>query len=249
MEIAGKIALVTGAASGIGRATALALAHAGAAVVVGDLDEVGGAETVRQIAAAGGRAAFVRGDVATPDGVRALFAAAEQQFGGLDIVHNNAGIVSGSTPPWPETPLERIALLTSVNLAGVEMGTRAALDAFAKRGGGVVVNTASTAALGPMAMDPMYAASKAGVVLFTQSCKSLKDTHNVRVNAVLPGMVDTPIIQKTGDGQTPATWLRVNPARMLRPEQIAAAVLDFVRDDTLAGETRVVANPPAPAAP
>lgn len=242
MEIAGKAALVTGAASGIGRAIALALAREGASVAVVDLDAAGGAETVRQIEAAGGQACFIAGDVATPDGVRAFFAACEQQFGGLDIVCNNAGIVSGSTPPWPETPLEKIALLANINLVGVEMGTRRALDAFAKRGGGVVVNTASIAALGPMPMDPMYAASKAGVVLFTRSCAALKQSHNVRVNAVLPAMVDTPIIKKTGDGTTPAAWLPLDQAVLLRPEQIADAVLEFVRDDTQAGETRVIST-------
>lgn len=242
MEIAGRVALVTGAASGIGRASALALADAGAAVVVVDVDADGGEETARRIRERGGRAISVRADVSKPDGVRAMFEAAAAAFGGVDIVHNNAGIVSGDTPGWPGTTLERLHDLVSINVAGAIMGTRAAIDAFAQRGGGAVVNTASIAALGPMPNDPAYAASKAAIVLFTKSCADLRQSHNIRVNAVLPGMVDTPIIAKTGDGTTPAAWLAPALAAMtlLAPEAIAAAVLDLIRDDTLAGEARVV---------
>src|SRR5688572_26901747 len=130
MEISGRVALVTGAASGIGRASAHALAAAGAAVVVVDVDAAGGAETVRLIEEAGGRAIFVEADVASPSGIRAMYLAAERAFGGVDIVHNNAGLVSGGVPGWPETPLERIAEVVTTNLGGVIMGTRAAVDAL-----------------------------------------------------------------------------------------------------------------------
>jgi len=244
MEIAGKVAVVTGASSGIGRATALALAREGARVVVADLDAAGGEETVRQAKAAGGAATFVRADVSTPAGVRALFDDTERIYGGVDIVHNNAGIMTGGDPNWPDCTLEKAALVINVNVAGVVMGTREAVHRMRKRGGGVVVNTASMAALGPMPMDPIYAATKAAVVLFTQSCKMLNDTDHVRVNAVLPGMVDTPIIAKTGDGEKPAKWLEpaIAVVKMLTPEAIAAAVLDYIRDDSKAGDHRVLAN-------
>ncbi len=245
MEIAGKVALVTGAASGIGRATAKALAAEGASVIVADIDPRGGAETVSQINAAGGKAAFVQADVSTPDGIRAMFDATERIYGGVDIVHNNAGIMNGGDPNWPDSSLEKAHLVVSINVAGVIMGTREAVHRMRKRGGGVVVNTASIAALNPMPMDPIYAATKAAVVLFTQGCKMLADTEKVRVNAVLPGMVDTAIIAKTGDGQKPAAWLApaIAATKMLQPEDIAAAVLDYVRDETKAGDHRVVGNP------
>jgi 3-oxoacyl-[acyl-carrier protein] reductase len=241
VEIAGKVALVTGAASGIGRATALALAREGASVAIADVDAAGGEETVRQIEAGGGRARFVEADVSTPDGVRAMFQAVESAFGGVDIVHNNAGIMTMDVPGWPDAPLERIQRVANVNVSGVLMGTRAAIDALRKRGGGVVVNTASIAALAPLPNDPIYAASKAAVVHFTRSCADLEKSEGIRVTAVLPGMVDTPIIQKTGDGTEPAAWLRpfLDAVPLIAPEAVAGAVLDLIRDGA-PGETRVV---------
>ncbi len=243
MEISGKIALVTGGSSGIGRATAVALAKAGATVAVADVDREGGAETVRAVAEAGGQATFFEADVSTPTGISELFAEVEAAHGGIDIVHNNAGIMTGDTPGWPDVGLEKIHLVTSVNASGVMMGTGAAVRALRKRGGGAIVNTASVAALGEMPFDPMYAATKAAVVSFTKSCAMLAETENIRVNAVLPGMVDTPIIGKTGDGETPAEWLRpaIAASTFLQPEDIADAVLTLIQDDSKAGEAEVIA--------
>lgn len=243
MEIAGKVALVTGAGSGIGRACAERLAREGAKVVVVDVDVAGGEETVRRVTAAGGEAAFVRGDVGTPEGIAETFRAAKRVFGRLDIVHNNAGIMTGDTPGWPDAPLEKVFRVIAVNTSGVVMGTRAAVEAFREHGeGGVVVNTASIAGLGPLPFDPVYAASKAAVIHFTKSCAILKELENVRVNAVAPGMVDTPIIAKTGDGTRPAKWLEpsLEGAVLLPPERIAEEVVRLIRDDTLAGEVSVV---------
>ncbi len=250
MEISGKVALVTGASSGIGRATAIALAKEGASVAVADIDRAGGEETVRAIAADGGQARFFEGDVSTPAGVQSLFAAVEAACGGIDIVHNNAGIMTGDTPGWPDAGLEKIHLVVSVNAAGVMMGTGAAVRALRKRGGGAVVNTASVAALGPMPNDPIYAATKAAVVNFTEACAALAESENIRVNAVLPGMVDTPIIGKTGDGVTPAAWLQpaIAATTMLQPEEIAARVLELIRDDSKAGAAELVVPPDSPRA-
>jgi 3-oxoacyl-[acyl-carrier protein] reductase len=245
MEIAGKVALVTGASSGIGRATAEALAAAGARVLVVDIDAPGGHETVRRIESAGGRATFCEADVSDAAGVAAMFMAAERAYGGVDIVCNNAGLMSGE-PDWPDLPPARIAHVAAVNLTAVMLGVHGAVQAMRPRGGGVVVNTSSTGALMPLPDDPVYAATKAGVSMFTQSCARLKETENVRVNAVLPGMTRTAIQAKSGDGVRPAAWLL--PAieaigdRILEPAAIAAAILDLIRDDTLAGECRVVDN-------
>src|SRR4051794_37493503 len=242
MDVAGKVALVTGASSGIGRAAAVVLAAAGARVMVADLDEIGGVETVRRIQAAGGEATFEQADVSRPHGIRAMFDAVDHVYGAVDIVHNNAGLVAGA-PGWPAMDLERIHLQVDVNLAGVCMGTQEAVVRFRSRGGGAVVNTASVAALRPLPEDPVYAATKAAVVSFTKACAPLA-AEGIRVNCVLPGITATPILAKTGDGGQPAAWFQEMMAgvEVLTPEQVAAVVLALVRDDSAAGEARVVAS-------
>jgi NAD(P)-dependent dehydrogenase (short-subunit alcohol dehydrogenase family) len=239
------VALVNGAGSGIGRATAVALGRAGAAVMVADVDDVAGAETVAQVQRFGGQAAYLHADVSTPAGIRAMFAATEDTFGGVDIVHNNAGISTGE-PGWLEVPLERLVQVIAVNTTGVIMGTQAAVRAMRPRGGGVVVNTASIAAHNPSPNMPDYCASKAAVAMFTQCCAGLAESEGVRVNAVSPGMVRTDFQRKTGDGFRPASWLL--PAiehlgdAVLPPEAIAEAVLELIRDDGIAGKVRIVTN-------
>ena len=247
MEIKDKVAIVTGAAVGIGRAYAYALAEAGvAAVALADVDEVGLADTASGVEQRGAKASVARVDVADPGQLESLFGEVEQQFGGIDIVFNNAGLMCGD-PQWPSTPLSRIQTVVSVNLLAVMYGTRLAIDAMARRGGGVVINTASVAAFSTMPADPMYSSTKAAVVNFTQSCAPLADTHNVRINAVLPGVTETSILVKSGDGKTPADWLvpMLEVVAKLQPEDIAAAALELIADDSRSGESLVVNNPSA----
>ena len=140
-----------------------------------------------------------------------------------------------------------IAEEVNINATGVMMGTCAAIDALRRRGGGVIINTASIAAEGNLAFDAMYSASKKAVVSFTQSCAPLKESENIRVNAASPAMVQTAFQRKTGDGTRPASWLLPSIERagdnILQPEAIAEAVLDFIRDDSKAGEVRTVSGP------
>lgn len=242
MHLPGKVALVTGAASGIGRATAFALARGGVSVVVVDLDAVGARATVDEIRHSGGSAIAVQADVSLPGDTRRMFLEARNVYGGVDIVHNNAGLVSGE-PLWPDGLLERTALLVSVNLSGVAMGTQQGIIELRRRGGGVIVNTASVAGLAPLPYDPVYAATKAGVIRLVESCAALA-AEGIRVNAVLPGMVDTAMVNHTGDGTRPADWLVpvLASTRLLTADEVAAIVLELVRDDTAAGQCRVVTS-------
>lgn len=237
MDIAGKVALITGSAAGIGRATALLCGREGAAVVIADIDAQGGRATVAEIASASGRAAFVSADVAQEGDVGEMMAFAERHFGGLDVLVNNAG---GVDPPnFPNAALQQWGRVLDVNLRGVMLGTQYGIEAMRRRGGGVIINIASLAGIGYGAHDaPEYAASKAGVVRFSAALAPLKETLNIRVNCICPDWVDTPAVQRTRAAMTPAQWARVAP--ILTPaDKIAEVVVELIRDDTLAGRVQL----------
>ena len=247
MESQGRVAIVTGSATGIGRATAIALARAGArAVVLADLATNELEKTAELVRAEGAEVLPVRTDVSDLESLRELFSETERRFGGLDILHNNAGLGEGSSV-WPDVDPARCRAIVDVNLTGVILGTQLALDPMRRGGGGIVVNTSSGGAFVPVPQQAVYAATKAGVVHFTRSCKPLFESHRVRVNCVCPGLVDTPMMRGTGDGVNVADWLRPvhDAVELLQPEDIAAAVLDLVRDDSQVGEAVVVENRPA----
>ncbi|HEY8492211.1 MAG TPA: SDR family oxidoreductase [Dehalococcoidia bacterium] len=243
MEISGKVAVVTGGGSGIGRATARRLAREGAKVLVADLDAEGGRETVRLIQEAGGQAAFLQVDVTREEDVRRMVRRAEETYGGLDILHNNAGITTG-WPRFPEAEPARWGRVLDVNLRAVILGTQVAVEAMRRRGGGVIVNTASIAGLQPFPPDPVYTATKHGVVGFTRALAPLKEEAGIRVNCVCPGVVDTPLVTRTRDQVPPE--LRA-PARafqleMLSPDDIADAVVELITNEGLAGAALRVPN-------
>lgn len=243
MDIRGKVALVTGAAAGIGRAAAVMLAELGAkGLLVADIDRDGLAVTAGRSRELGAEVVETSTDVTDVAALEAMYAAAHERFGRIDIVFNNAGIVSGP-PPFPDTDPQRIKLVIDIDLLSVIQSSAIAIRYMREHGGGVIVNTASTGGLNPYLADAPYAAAKAGVIMFSRSCKDLHAAHDIRVNAVCPGVTDTPILEKTGGGKRP-DWLApiLENIEILRPEDIAQAVVDIVRDDALAGEYVVVQN-------
>ena len=243
MQIDQRIAIVTGAASGIGRATAVALAEAGAAgVALADVDEPGLEATARLVKEAGASPLVQPTDVRDARSLAELFRATGAQLGAFTILHNNAGLPTG-VQVWPEQPVEKIAAMLDVNLKGVILGTRLALEPLREAGGGVVVNTASIAGHSVLPPEAAYCASKAGVEMFTRCCKPLQESHGVRVACVCPGIVETPMIRPDASGDVlPHVKPVYDAVTPLQPEQLAAAVLELVRDDDCAGRVVDVAN-------
>jgi NAD(P)-dependent dehydrogenase (short-subunit alcohol dehydrogenase family) len=209
--LAGKVALVTGGAGGLGRATCRALSEAGARVLVVDVDEPGGRETA---AAVGGE--FFRADVADLEQNHAMAAAAVERLGGLDLVHLNAGVSSffGVDETFDLTRYRRIM---GINLDGVVFGTHAALDVL--QPGGAIVATASLAGLTGVPMDPLYAANKHAVVGLARSLGPALEPRGVRFNAVCPGFAESAIIDPIRETLSEA-GLPIIPA-----ERVAEAVL------------------------
>ena len=234
MEIRGKVAVITGAGSGIGRATSIRLANDGASILVADVDHAGGAETVKLIERDGGRALFVHADVTNEIDARRMIDAAIEKLGGLHILYNNAGVGTG-VPPFPEAELAQWRRVIDIDLTAVIMGTWLAAPLIQKHGGGAIINTASMAGLYPHRQDPIYGAAKAGVVNFTHSCAPWASEKKIRVNCVCPGIVDTPMVRRGLEAATQAGIKSWAPSKMLRPEDIADAVAYLIRDESLFG--------------
>ncbi len=197
-QLAGKVMLVTGGASGIGRATALACAREGARLIIADLQEEGGQYTVHLITAQGGEASFVQTDVTQATAVEALIAKAVERYGRLDCAHNNAGIsgrgIAGDHRALTaEYPDERWHQVIAVNLTGVWLCMTYELRQMLTQGGGAIVNTASIGGLVALPGNAAYVASKHGVVGLTRTAAVEYAKHGIRVNCVCPGYIETPM--------------------------------------------------------
>lgn len=233
MPFAGKVALITGAASGIGRAAALAFAQQGVRVAVVDTNERDGHDTVQQIAAAGGTAHFIRADISQESEVQAMVAQTVAQFGQLDYAFNNAGI-AGQGGALHEMSMENFDGVIAVNLRGVFLCLKYEIQHMLQHGGGAIVNTASIAGLVASRGLAHYVASKHGVVGLTKAAALDYAQHNIRVNAIAPGVIVTPLAQQYVGGDPEVLrqqFAAVHPVnRVGEPEEVAQAAVWLCSD-------------------
>lgn len=235
MRLEGKVALVTGAGSGIGRATALLFAREGAKVLVVDVNTAAGKETVDQIAAVGGQAAFAHADVSKAADCAAMVQAAEKNFGKLTVLFNNAGISHADDDDAVKTSEEVWDLTMAINLKSVFLGCKFGIPALRRAGGGSVINTASFVAhLGAATPQLAYTASKGGVLAMSRELAAVHARENIRVNALSPGPLRTELLMKylNTDEKKQRRLVHVPMGRFGEAQEIAQAALFLASDES-----------------
>lgn len=223
----GKVALVTGGGSGIGRATAVAFAREKAQVVVTDISENSGEETIRMIKESGGDATFIKADVTQEGDVEALIKKTVKIYGRLDCAHNNAGIPGQSTP-LAECTLDDWDAVMNLNLRGTFLCLKYEIMQMLKQGGGAIVNTSSTMGVVAHGHAPAYVASKHAIIGLTKSAALAYVKNNIRVNAVCPGNTETPIFDHLKENMPDVFegLLAAMPiGRLAQPHEIANSVI------------------------
>ncbi len=234
-RLAGKVALITGAGSGMGAAAAALFAHEGARVVVSDISERAGSATVEAVRGAGGDATFVGGDVAQWDDCVAMVAAATTAYGALHVLYNNAGIFPADDGGVLDTPEPTWQRVMDVNLKGVWLGCKAAIPAIVASGGGSIVNVASFVALmGAATAQIAYTASKGGVLAMTRELAIEYARQGIRANALCPGPIETPLLNELlSDPERRARrMVHIPMGRLGRAEELAKAALFLASDDS-----------------
>jgi NAD(P)-dependent dehydrogenase (short-subunit alcohol dehydrogenase family) len=233
----GKVTVITGGASGVGRATALMFADNGAKVVVGDIDTKGGEETITRIKKEKGEGFFVKTDVTKADEAKNMVERSVKEYGGINVLFNNAGF-EGPIKLTHETTEEEFYKVIDINVKGVFLCSKYALPHMVKQGGGVIVNAASEAGIFGHGQYSIYCASKAAVILMTKAMAAEYGKNNIRVNCTCPAPIDTPMLAREiaiigGDTtKTKAIFNAMSPfGRIAKPEEIAAVVTFLASDD------------------
>ncbi len=235
MRLPNKVALITGGGSGIGRETSLLFAREGAAVVVVDVVDDAGRQTVDQITADGGRASYVHADVSSAKDGEAMVAHAEQAFGRLDVLFNNAGIMHSSDDDAIATSQDTWDLTMAINARGVFLGCKFGIPALRRSGGGSIINTASfVAKLGAATPQIAYTASKGAVLSMTRELAVIHARENIRVNALCPGPLKTPLLMSflDTDAKRNRRLVHIPMGRFGEASEIAKAALFLASDDS-----------------
>ena len=235
MRLKEKVALITGAGSGIGRQSALLFAREGAAVLVVDVNDAAGNETVTLVKQAGGRAAYCRADVSKAAECQRMVAAAEQQFGKLNVLFNNAGIMHAKDDDAVATSEEVWDLTLDINAKGVFLGCKYGIPALKRAGGGSIINTASfVARLGAATPQVAYTASKGAVLAMTRELAVIHARQHIRVNALSPGPLKTELLMSflNTEAKKQRRLVHVPMGRFGEAEEIAKAALFLASDES-----------------
>jgi len=237
MKLQGKVAIVTGAASGIGRASAILFAKEGAMVAVVDVDTQGGAKTVEKITAQGNIAFFVKADVSRNADVRQMVEETVARWGRVDILFNNAGVVL--VKPIEEMSEEEWDRVMAVNVKAAFLAIKHAAPHMRRQGGGAILNTGSIASVTGQIGTPVYSASKGAIALLTKSLALDYGRDHIRVNCICPGITDTPMLREhlghgdQGEERIRKRLSRVPTGKILSPEDVARAALYLICEDSI----------------
>jgi NAD(P)-dependent dehydrogenase (short-subunit alcohol dehydrogenase family) len=235
MRLGNKVALITGAGSGIGRESALLFAKEGAQVVVVDLNEAGGKQTVDLIQGLGGEAIFTKADVSKAADAKAMIEVAESTYGALHVLFNNAGIFHGGDNSVLDTEEDIWELTINVNLKGVFLGCKYGIPALQRAGGGSIINTASfVAVMGAATPQIAYTASKGGVLAMTREIAVEFARQNIRANSLCPGPVQTPLLDElmADPARKQRRMVHIPPGRLAQATEIANAALFLASDES-----------------